>query len=128
MGDHHPPGWKTKETILWNHRCTLCGMPGFPSEFTRTKTGKLSSQCKACQNRMAAYREEAKREGRVLAPLEKRHWWKPNKKQVVEQQLCRQYIDTDISEEEWDTICNEIAGPIDGTDYKMVAKGKDRCG
>lgn len=83
---------------------------------------------KECISRMHAYRKEAEREGRVLAPMKNRPWWKPNKKQVVEQELCRQYIDTDISEEEWDAICNEIAGPIDGTDYKMVQKGKGKCG
>ena len=95
-----------------NHRCSLCGLPGFPSEFSRTKTGNLSSQCKECTNRMAAYRAQARSEGRVLAPLEHRAWWKPAERDFVEQRLCWAYIDVDMSEEAWLELCDQEAGSI----------------
>lgn len=113
------------DRLIPGHRCTLCGQRGFPSDFGKNKQGYWNSHCKECINRMHAYRKEAEREGRVLAPMENRPWWKPTPHHEVEQRLCWEYIDKDISEEEWDRLCDRLAGSVNpggGT----AKRGKDK--
>ena len=114
MGRPRKPARQVEsDELIPGHRCALCGMPGYPSDFLwHSKRKVWSNWCRECSSRMAQYTHEARRDGRIIAPLEHRMWWKPNTQQETEQRLCWQYIDSDITEEDWDELCDEIAGPI----------------
>jgi len=101
-----------REQIDYKHRCSKCGLPGYPSEFGRDSRGRLNTTCRECRNVMRRYLNQAAREGRILAPPDRRPWPKPNAKQLIEQRLCWQYMDEEISEDDWDELCDRIAGPI----------------
>ena len=92
------------ELLDLTHRCPVCGLPGFPSDFG-WKDGKRHRVCLECRRYMrgsdGCVRYERGRKAR-----------RDDKRNMKEQELCWRHMDSSMTEEEWDALCDREAGYI----------------
>ena len=105
--------WKLNplERIDLGHRCVVCGLPGFPSDFGGGKGGRYRI-CTECIRYMREMGEGLVKHGGDVVIQKHRESRYLDARTVKEQALCWEHIDSQMTEEEWNALCDREAGEI----------------
>lgn len=105
--------WKLNplERIDWGHRCVVCGLPGFPSDFGGGKGGRYRI-CTECIRYIREMGEGLRERGGDVVIQKHRESSYRDVRTLKEQALCWRHMDSQMTEGEWDELCDREAGEI----------------